>query len=179
MQETRTWSPTWTFLPPAPPPSTVPTASWPRIRPSATAGTSPLRMCRSVPQIVTASTLTTASVSAETAGRGTSSQAFSPGPWYTTARMASSSERHPRDAPSGRYGDAAAPVSAERPPPQDAPPDRDVRPCAGSAHGHDPAAMSTLTTEHLMAGRNTAGEVIAGLVNDGSALPVARAAVHE
>jgi hypothetical protein len=39
--------------------------------------------------------------------------------------------------------------------------------------------MSTLTTEHLTAGRNTAAEVIAGLVNDGSALPVARAAVHE
>ena len=39
--------------------------------------------------------------------------------------------------------------------------------------------MSTLTTEQLTAGRNMAVEVIAGLVNDGSALPVARAAVHE
>jgi len=36
----------------------VPTPSWPRIRPSVTAGTSPLRMCRSVPQIVVVSTRT-------------------------------------------------------------------------------------------------------------------------
>ena len=35
----------------------VPTPSWPRIRPLATAGTSPLRMCRSVPQMVVVSTL--------------------------------------------------------------------------------------------------------------------------
>jgi nucleotide-binding universal stress UspA family protein len=39
--------------------------------------------------------------------------------------------------------------------------------------------MSTLTTDHLLAGWHTTGEVIAGLVNDGSALPVARAAVRE
>jgi hypothetical protein len=39
--------------------------------------------------------------------------------------------------------------------------------------------MSTLTTEQLTAGRTMAGEVIAALVNDGSALPVARAAVLE
>ncbi len=39
--------------------------------------------------------------------------------------------------------------------------------------------MTTLTTEQLTAGRKAAGEVIAGIVNDGSALPVARAAVHE
>ena len=52
MHETSTRSPGFTFLTPAPTDSTVPTASWPRIRPSVTAGTSPLRMCRSVPQIV-------------------------------------------------------------------------------------------------------------------------------
>lgn len=39
--------------------------------------------------------------------------------------------------------------------------------------------MSTLTTEQLTAGRRATSEVIAGLVNDGSALPVARAAVKE
>ena len=53
---------------PLPTSSTVPTASWPRIVPGVTSGTSPLRMCRSVPQIVTASTPTIASVSAWTAG---------------------------------------------------------------------------------------------------------------
>ena len=50
--------------------------------------------------------------------------------------------------------------------------------CAGGC-APTPSAMSTLTSEQLTAGRSTAGEVIAGLVNDGSALPVARAAVHE
>ena len=39
--------------------------------------------------------------------------------------------------------------------------------------------MSALTTEQLATGRGTAGEVIAGLANDGSALTVARAAVEE
>jgi hypothetical protein len=76
MQETSTRSPTLTFLTPAPTSSMVPTASWPRMRPSVTAGTSPLRMCRSVPQIVTASTRTMASVSAWITGLGTSSHAF-------------------------------------------------------------------------------------------------------
>ena len=87
MQETSTRSPTFTVLTPAPTASTVPTASWPRIRPSVTAGTSPLRMCRSVPQIVTASTRTMASVSSTIVGLGTSSQALRPGPWYTRARI--------------------------------------------------------------------------------------------
>ena len=53
-----------------------------------TAGTSPLRMCRSVPQIVVASTRTIASVSSTIVGFGTSSQALLPGPWYTSAFMA-------------------------------------------------------------------------------------------
>src|SRR5436190_19287345 len=90
MHDTRTRSPTLTFLTPAPISSTVPTASWPRIRPSVTAGTSPFRMCRSVPQMVTASTRTMASVSASMVGFGTSSHALLPGPWYTSARIAAS-----------------------------------------------------------------------------------------
>ena len=81
MHETSTRSPGCTVFTPLPTDSTVPTASWPRIRPSVTAGTSPLRMCRSVPQIVTASTRTIASVSTVISGLGTSSQAFWPGPW--------------------------------------------------------------------------------------------------
>jgi len=62
----------------------VPTPSCPRIRPSVTAGTSPLRMCRSVPQIV-AATATITSVGSMILGSGTSSHAFRPGPWYTRA----------------------------------------------------------------------------------------------
>ena len=69
-----------TFLTPAPTDSTVPTASWPRMRPSVTSGTSPFRMCRSVPQIVTASTRTIASVSATIVGLATSSHALLSGP---------------------------------------------------------------------------------------------------
>src|SRR6202035_5639380 len=73
-----TASPTWV---------TVPTASWPRMRPSVTAATSPCRMCRSVPQIVVVSTFTTTSVGSLIAASGTSSQALRPGPWYTSAFM--------------------------------------------------------------------------------------------
>ena len=65
----------------APTSVTVPTASWPRTRPSVTASTSPWRMCRSVPQIVVVSTRTTTSVGSTTAASGTSSQALLPGPW--------------------------------------------------------------------------------------------------
>ena len=71
----------WTRFTPRPTCSTVPTASWPRMRPAVTAGTSPLRMCRSVPQIVVASTRTMASVSATSSGLGTSSHDERPGPW--------------------------------------------------------------------------------------------------
>jgi hypothetical protein len=60
--------------------ATVPTASWPSTRPSATVGTSPRRMCRSVPQIVTASTLMIASVGSVSSGSGTVSQSFFPAP---------------------------------------------------------------------------------------------------
>ena len=59
---TSTRSPFFRLLTAAPVSTTVPTASWPRTRPSVTAGTSPLRMCRSVPQIVVVSTLTMTSV---------------------------------------------------------------------------------------------------------------------
>jgi hypothetical protein len=51
------------------------------VRPLVTSGTSPLRMCRSVPQMVTASTRTMTSPSSVISGSGTSSQAFWPGPW--------------------------------------------------------------------------------------------------
>ena len=50
--------------------TTVPTPSCPRIRPSVTAGTSPLRMCRSVPQIVVVSIRTIASPGLDEHGVG-------------------------------------------------------------------------------------------------------------
>ena len=56
-----------------------------------TSGTSPLRMCRSVPQMVTASTRTMASVASWMPGSGTSCQERCPGPWKTSAFMAASS----------------------------------------------------------------------------------------
>src|SRR5689334_9820732 len=85
MAGTSTRSPTLNPLTASPIAVTVPTASWPRMRPSVTAGTSPCRMCRSVPQIVVVSTLTTTSVGSLMAASGTSSHAFWPGPWYTRA----------------------------------------------------------------------------------------------
>ena len=69
----------------APTSSTVPTASCPRIRPFATSGTSPFRMCRSVPQIVTASTRTMASRGSCISGSATSVHSMAPGPPYTRA----------------------------------------------------------------------------------------------
>ena len=48
--------------------------------PARTSGTSPARMCRSVPQMVVASTRTMASPSSMISGSGTSSHAFWPGP---------------------------------------------------------------------------------------------------
>ena len=62
MHETSTRSPTAMVVTAAPISTTVPTASWPRIVPGFTSGTSPLRMCRSVPQIVDESIRTIASV---------------------------------------------------------------------------------------------------------------------
>jgi hypothetical protein len=63
-------------LTPEPTLTTVPTASWPTIRPGCTAGTSPPTMCRSVPQIVTASTSMIASRGSVMAGSGTSVKDF-------------------------------------------------------------------------------------------------------
>jgi hypothetical protein len=62
MAGTRTRSPSLRPLIAAPVSTIVPTASWPRMRPSVTVGTSPLRMCRSVPQMVVVSTWTITSV---------------------------------------------------------------------------------------------------------------------
>ena len=76
MQEMITRSPTASLLTAWPTSVIVPTPSCPRIRPSVTAGTSPLRMCRSVPQIVVVSTCTITSVGSMISGSGTSSHAF-------------------------------------------------------------------------------------------------------
>jgi len=80
-QEMMTRSPGRNAVTPGPVFSTTPTPSWPRMRPGAQVGTSPLRMCRSVPQIVVLTILTTASVGAAISGIGRSSMAFFPGAW--------------------------------------------------------------------------------------------------
>ena len=69
MQEMMTRSPTASLLTAWPTSVIVPTPSCPRIRPSVTAGTSPLRMCRSVPQIVVVSSCTITSVGSTSSGR--------------------------------------------------------------------------------------------------------------
>src|SRR5271170_1778195 len=61
MQAIRTLSPFLKFFTSGPTESTTPTPSWPRTRPFGTVGTSPLMMCRSVPQIVVRVSFTTAS----------------------------------------------------------------------------------------------------------------------
>ena len=80
MHEIRTLSPVRTPETAAPTSSTMPTPSWPRIRPSVTEGTSPFRMWRSVPQMVDVVIRTTASVASRISGRGFFSQARFPGP---------------------------------------------------------------------------------------------------
>ena len=90
MQEMITLSPTASWVTELPTSVMTPTPSWPRIRPGVTAGTSPLRMCRSVPQIVVVSILTMMSVGFWICGSGISVHDFSPGPWYTSAFMMSS-----------------------------------------------------------------------------------------
>src|SRR5471032_2616861 len=65
--------------------SITPTPSWPRMRPDVQLGTSPLRMCRSVPQIVVRVTRTMSSVAAAMVGLGRSSSAFFPGPRKASA----------------------------------------------------------------------------------------------
>src|SRR4029453_15747178 len=105
MQETSTRSPGSSVVTAAPVSTTVPTASWPSTVPGCTAGTSPLRMCRSVPQIVAESIRTIASVGWWIAGSGTSSQERLPGRGSTSAFMAPpfgspSASRAPRRAAS-------------------------------------------------------------------------------
>src|SRR5690349_13196248 len=88
MHETRTRSPGATVVTASPTSTTMPTASWPRIVPGVTSGTSPFRMWRSVPQIVADPMRTIASVGSRMTGSGTDSQPRFPGPWYTSACMA-------------------------------------------------------------------------------------------
>ncbi len=64
----------------APTCSTTPTPSCPSTRPGSQLGTSPLRICRSVPQMVVCVTRTIASVAAASVGAGRSSSDFFPGP---------------------------------------------------------------------------------------------------
>jgi len=80
MQEISTRSPGLKVLTPAPTASMTPTPSWPSTVPGTQVGTSPLRMCRSVPQMVVFVILTTASVGAWMVGLARSSSAFLPGP---------------------------------------------------------------------------------------------------
>ena len=76
MQEIRTRSPGLNAVTAAPTSSMTPTPSWPRMRPGSQVATSPLRMCRSVPQIVVLVILTIASVGAVTPGFGRSCKAL-------------------------------------------------------------------------------------------------------
>jgi hypothetical protein len=79
-QEIITASPTLNAVTAEPTASTMPTPSWPRMRPGWQVSTSPLRMCRSVPQIVVRVIFTMASVGAPSVGFGRSSSAFFCGP---------------------------------------------------------------------------------------------------
>jgi hypothetical protein len=65
--------------------SITPMPSCPRILPGTQVGTSPFRMCRSVPQIVVFTILTTASLGCSSLGLGRSSTEIDLGPWYTSA----------------------------------------------------------------------------------------------
>src|SRR5665647_649328 len=67
-QEISTWSPALNAVTAGPTFSMMPTPSWPRIEPGLQVGTSPLRMCRSVPQMVVLVILTIASVGAVMSG---------------------------------------------------------------------------------------------------------------
>jgi len=81
MQEIRTRSPVVKVVTAGPVSTMVPTASWPRMVPGATSGTSPFRMWRSVPQMVAESIRTMASVGDWMTGSETVSQLSSAGPW--------------------------------------------------------------------------------------------------
>ena len=71
MHDTSTRSPGTTVATLAPTASTVPTASCPSTVPGVVSGTSPLRMCRSLPQIVEVSIRTMASVGSMMPGSAT------------------------------------------------------------------------------------------------------------
>lgn len=73
-------SPTLNAVTPAPTASITPTPSWPRMVPGLQLGTSPLRMCRSVPQMVVLVTLTITSVGDLMDGLERSCSVFWPGP---------------------------------------------------------------------------------------------------
>ena len=81
MHEISTRSPGATVLTPAPVSCTVPTASWPSTVPGVVSGTSPLSMCKSVPQIVELSIRTMMSVGSAIVGSSTLSHPRWPGPW--------------------------------------------------------------------------------------------------
>ena len=85
MQEIITRSPFLNCETPFPTSSITPMPSCPRILPGIHVGTSPFRMCRSVPQIVVFTILTTASLCCSSFGLGRSSTAIDLGPWYTSA----------------------------------------------------------------------------------------------
>ncbi len=80
MQEISTWSPGLKLVTAAPTDSITPTPSCPRMVPGLQVGTSPLRMCRSVPQIVVRVMRTIASPGMASAGLGRSSTFLRPGP---------------------------------------------------------------------------------------------------
>ena len=76
MQEINTLSPGLKLTTPAPTASMMPTPSWPNTVPGWQVARSPLRMCRSVPQIVVLVIRTTASVGIWIIGLGRSSTFF-------------------------------------------------------------------------------------------------------
>jgi hypothetical protein len=80
MQDISTRSPALNAVTAGPAVSTTPMPSWPRIRPGWQVGTSPFKICRSVPQIVVFVIFTIASVGAWIAGFGRFSNALFPGP---------------------------------------------------------------------------------------------------
>jgi hypothetical protein len=80
MQDTSTRSPCRKLSTASPVSTTVPTASWPSVRPGSQVGTSPLRMCRSVPQMVAVSIWTMASLGRSSLGSGLDSHSFWLGP---------------------------------------------------------------------------------------------------
>ncbi len=80
MHEMSTWSPGLKVLTAAPTESTMPTPSWPRMVPGLHVATSPLRMWRSVPQIVVRVMRTMASPGPASCGFGRSSTFLRPGP---------------------------------------------------------------------------------------------------